>query len=130
MTMRVPAAFIFNRSSVVTGLGASDMRGRQRVELHDLALPEVAVLQLRVWHGELRSGDDAVAEANDVQVEGTGPPALPAFAPRFHLDREAMLHQRQRLERRHEQHHLIEVRLLLHRAKGSRFLDARSGDEM
>src|SRR5258707_6764837 len=126
--MGVPASFIFRRSRIVTGFGASDMRGRQAIELADLALPEIAVRQLRVRHGELRCDDGAIAETDDVEIECTRPPALTALAPRLDLDRAALLQQLERLERRYEQDHLIEIRPLLHRTHGIGLLHARSGN--
>src|SRR5262245_9464136 len=128
--MRVPAAFIFSRSRVVTGFGASDMGGRQGVELYDLTLPEIAVRQLGVRHGELRGGDDAIAKTDDVEIEGARAPALAALAPRFDLDRAAVLQQLERLERGHEQDHLIEVGPLRHRSQRCGLFDARRGDEV
>src|SRR5215471_312301 len=130
MTMRVPAAFIFRRSSVVTGLGASDMGGRQRVELHDLALPEITVRQLGMRYGELRRRNRTVAEADDIQVQRTRPPAFSALPPRLHFDRAALLQQLARLERRHQQYHLIEEGPLLDGPERRRFLDARGGDKV
>src|ERR1051325_1247002 len=124
MTMRVPAAFIFSRSSVVTGLGASGMGGRQRVELRALALPEVAVRELGVGHGEIRRRYRAVAEADDIQVQGPWSPALPALPSRLRFDRVAAFQQLAGLERRHQRHHLIEERSLLDGSERRRFLDA------
>src|SRR2546427_11319492 len=82
--MRSPFSFICRRACVVTGFGtgASGTRGTQRLQLRELAEPEIAVGQLGMGNGESRLGDDPITVADDVEVQRARPPALgPISAP-------------------------------------------------
>src|SRR5947207_8370555 len=97
--MRFPCCFICSRSCIVTGLGSSATGGRLAVELGDLPQPEVAVLELGVWNGELRFAHGAVAVPHDVEVErARTPPHRPHAAP-LRFNRVQLREQLARLER-------------------------------
>src|SRR2546425_12738542 len=96
--MRSAFSFILRSVCVVTGLGASAMGHRQRLELGDLPEPEVAMRQLGVRESELRRVHNAVAEPYDVDVQGAGPPPHPPFPAPLGLDGPTLPQQLGRLE--------------------------------
>src|SRR5260221_10862255 len=128
--MRSARSFMARSSRVVIGLVSSAMGRRawrrSGLELRQLALPERAVRKLRVRDHELRLAHDAIAEANDVQVQGAGSPphlrATLATARRF--DRVQVVEQLGGLEGGLEQDHLVEVGALRYRPERGSLLDA------
>src|SRR6185437_3767009 len=128
--MRSPRSFMARSSWVVTGLVSSAIRsrarGRSRLELCQLALPEGAVRNLGVRDHELRLAHDAIAEADDVQVQGPRSPAnpRPALATALRFDRVQEVEQLGGIEGGLEQDHLVEVSPLRYRPEGGGLLDA------
>src|SRR6266851_1429290 len=81
MTMRFPSPFILSRVCVVTGLSSSAMSHRQSVELGNLPEPEVPMGELRVRDGERGGVHGAIAEPNDIEIQGARPPAYTGAPP-------------------------------------------------
>src|SRR6266516_1606663 len=105
------------------------MRRAQRLQLRHLAAPEVAVGELGMGHRQPRLGHHAIAVADDVQVQGAGPPALAALPAALPFDLQERAQQLARLERRLQQHHLVEEGSLPNRPERRRLLDPRGGHE-
>src|SRR5437867_10849216 len=83
--MRSPRCFMVTSSWVVTAFVSSAIGG----QLRQLALPEGAVGNLAARNNELRVAQHPIAEAHDIQVQGSRSPAHagPALAPALRLDR-------------------------------------------
>ena len=75
--------------------------------------------------GQLGLLHDAVAEADNVQVQRPGAPPDEPFPPALPLDRLQVIEERGWLERGLEQHHLVQVGALRYRSEGGGLLDAR-----
>src|SRR5437764_13151436 len=115
--MRSPRSFIDRRSYTVTGLGAgASATGRLPggVELRHFPLPEIAMRELRVRDRQVRLAHAALAPADDVQVQGAGPPAHArlALAAALRLDRVQVPQQIARRGRGLEPHHRVPERAL------------------
>src|SRR5258708_33037979 len=107
--MRSPFSFISSNVRVV-------MLGMFPFQLGDFALPEIAVLELRVRNREVLTPHGPSTEADDIEIERPWSPALPlpraALSPPLRLDRPAFRQQRRGLERGLEENHLVQIRRL------------------
>src|SRR5712691_976434 len=118
--MRSPFSFISSNVRVV-------MLGMFPFQLGDFALPEIAVLELRMRNREVLTPHGPGTEADDIEIERPRSPTLPcpsaALSPPLRLDRPAFRQQRLGLERGLEENHLVQIRRLRNRPERRRFLD-------
>src|SRR5688500_6954896 len=111
--MRRPAAFMATRSSTVKGRTSAFMWS----QLCQLSLPEVAIGQFRMRNDKVGFTDAPLAEPDDIEIEGTWTPPFGPLPPFVPFDGLACLQEGPRLQSGGQQHHLVQVRRLLHTRK-------------
>lgn len=79
------------------------------LQFGQFALPEISVRKLRVGHDESRCPDNAITETHDIEIQRARPPSLTTNSPAFFFDGQARIQQDLGIQRRFEQHHLVEV---------------------
>src|SRR6187402_1846015 len=82
MTMRLPAAFIVNRSVIVSGRGSAFI-GHQ---FRQLSAPKVAVGQLGMRNDKVRLRHPPLPETNDIQVQRARAPTLGSLSSLYLFD--------------------------------------------
>src|SRR5690348_13265066 len=112
------------RSSATGYLGAGGS-----LQLGQLPEPEIPMWEAGMGDGQLGLLHDAVAEADNVQVQRPGAPPNQPLSAAFPLDRMQVIEEGGWLERGLEQHHLIQVGALRNRSERSGLLDARNLDD-
>src|SRR3954467_4054267 len=81
-----PLRFRSAKSRTVTGRSALVLSNASAPQHRQLAKPEIAIGELRVWNGEPRLGDGLTLEEHDVEIQSPRAPALGAHSTRIRFD--------------------------------------------